>query len=265
MKNIKKFILIATAFIFIIAAQVMCFAKPIEQNDFLKTQDKILRNNYGMGSKIILRGVNAGGWLLQELWMCPTRSSNVIQDQKTIEQTLVRRFGEEQAQELLDTYYDSFWTEKDFDNCAEMGMNVLRLPFWYLNIVDNNGNLRADAFDRTDWFVEQAGQRGIYVILDMHGAPGSQNDKDHSGDVNSNLGLWRGADVSYNQQLFVEIWKRIAEHYKGNPTVAGYDLLNESACADGEFTNEQVWNLYDNAYDAIRAIDKDHIIIMEAT
>lgn len=265
MKNIKKFILIATAFVFIAATQIICFAKPIEQSDFLKTQDKILRNDYGMGSKIILRGVNAGGWLLQELWMCPTQSSNTVKDQKMIEQTLVRRFGEEQAQELLNIYYDNFWTEKDFDNCAEMGMNVLRLPFWYLNIVDKNGNFKADAFERVDWFVEQAGQRGIYVILDMHGAPGSQNDKDHSGDVNSNLGLWKGADVSYNQQLFVEIWKKIAEHYKGNPAVAGYDLLNESACADGEFTNAQVWNLYDNAYDAIRAVDKDHVIIMEAT
>lgn len=264
-KNIKKLILIVTTFVFIIIAETVCFGKSIEQKDFLKTQDKVLRNNYGMGSKIVLRGVNAGGWLLQELWMCPTQYSDGVQDQKTVESTLVKRFGEEKAKELLNTYYDSFWTEKDFDNCADMGMNVIRLPYWYLNIVDANGRLRADAFDRLDWFVEQAGQRGMYVILDMHGAPGSQNDKDHSGDINSNLGLWKGADVSYNQQLFIEVWKMVAQHYKGNPVVAGYDLLNEPSCADGDYTNEQVWNLYDDAYDAIRNIDRDHVIIMEAT
>lgn len=265
MKRIKNLCMTAMIFMLLIIAQNICFAKPIENSDFLKTQDKVLRNNYGTGSKIILRGVNAGGWLLQEMWMCPTAYSDNVQDQKTVESTLINRFGKDKAAELLDVYYDNFWTEKDFDNCATMGMNVIRLPFWYLNIVDEYGNKRSDAFDRIDWFVEQAGQRGMYVILDMHGAPGSQNDKDHSGDIHSNLGLWKGADVSYNQTLFVNVWKMVAEHYKGNPIVAGYDLLNESACADGEYTNKQVWDLYDNAYDAIREIDKDHIIIMEAT
>lgn len=265
MNRIKKIIMIAMTFALIIIAENLCFAKPIENSDFLKTQDKVLRNNYGTGSKIILRGVNAGGWMVQELWMCPTQYSDYVQDQKTVESKLVQRFGEDRAAELLDVYYDNFWTEKDFDNCANMGMNVIRLPFWYLNIVDENGNKRTDAFERFDWFVEQAGQRGMYVIIDMHGAPGSQNDKDHSGDINSNLGLWKGADVLYNQKLFIDVWKMVAQHYNGNPVIAGYDLLNEPACADGEYTNKQVWDLYDNAYDAIREIDKDHIIIMEAT
>ncbi|MFQ9514772.1 MAG: cellulase family glycosylhydrolase [Eubacterium sp.] len=266
-ENIKKLIKITIFFIFAlsIVTKSRCYARQITDSDFLKAQDKILRNEYGMGSKIILRGVNAGGWLVQEPWMCPTKSSNTIQDQKTIESTLVSRFGEEKAQELLNTYQDNFWTESDFDNCENLGMNVIRLPFWYLNIVKESGELREDAFTRIDWFVEQAGKRGIYVILDMHGAPGSQNGEVHSGDANSGLGLWTGADVIYNQNLFIKVWKLVAEHYKGNPIIAGYDLLNEPYSEAGKYTDSQVWTLYNSTYDAIRSIDKDHLIIMEAT
>ena len=266
-ENIKKLIEITIFFIFLllIITESRCYAKQITDSDFIKAQDKILRNEYGMGSKIILRGVNAGGWLVQEPWMCPTRSSNTIQDQKTIEHTLVSRFGEEKAQELLNVYQDNFWTESDFDNCEKLGMNVIRLPFWYLNIIDESGEFREDAFARIDWFVEQAGKRGIYVILDMHGAPGSQNGEVHSGDINSGLGLWTGADVIYNQNLFIKVWKLVAEHYKGNSIIAGYDLLNEPYSEAGKYTDSQVWTLYNTAYEAIRSIDRDHLIIMEAT
>lgn len=244
------------------------YNRQITNKDFLKTEGKYLRNEYGTGSKVILKGVNVGGWFVQELWMTPTAygpNGGGVQDQKTIESTLKKRFGEEKTKELLDTYYDNFWTEEDFDNCRDMEMNVLRLPFWYLNIVDEGGKIKNDAFDRIDWFVEQAGKRGIYVILDMHGAPGSQNDRDHSGDIFSNKGLWQGADVMYYQNLFLKIWKEVAKHYNGNPVVAGYDLLNEPYCAAGDYTDKQVWDLYDRAYDEIRKIDKNHVIIMEAT
>lgn len=240
-------------------------AEAILMNDFLKANGTSLRNENGYGNRIILRGVNVGGWFVQELWMCPTKETRKVKDQKTIESTLYERFGDAGANELLNTYYDNFWTEQDFDNCEKMGMNCLRLPIWYYNIIDRNGEFREDAFDRIDWFVEQAGKRGIYVIVDMHGAPGSQNDKDHSGDIYSDKSLWQGPDAMYNQNLYIQIWKVIAEHFKGNPVVAGYDLLNEPYCAAGEYTDSTVWDLYDRAYKAIRTVDKDHVIIMEAT
>lgn len=240
-------------------------ADGITNSDFLKTNGTSLRNESGKGNRVLLRGVNVGGWFIQELWMCPTKETKTVKDQKTIESTLTDRFGQEKADELLNVYYDNFWTTKDFDNCQEMGMNCLRLPIWHYNIIDKNGEVREDAFERIDWFVSEAGKRGMYVIIDMHGAPGSQNDKDHSGDVNSNKGLWQGTDVMYNQNLFIQIWKLIAEHYNGNPIVAGYDLLNEPYCAAGEYTDSTVWDLYDRAYDAIRQVDKNHVIIMEGT
>ena len=117
----------------------------------------------------------------------------------------------------------------------------------------------------------------MYVILDFHGAPGSQNGSDHSGvDGGANKMLasefFFGANVKDNQQLYYEIWRQIAKRYKEEPAVAGYDLLNEPYCTyryDTPYPDEALhgvlWDVYDKTYDAIREIDDNHIIIMEAT
>ena len=153
----------------------------ITQRDFLKADGKNLKSNYGKGKVVNLRGTNAGGYLFQELWMTATKNTAKIRDETTIYQYLTEKFGKDKMLELIGVYQDAYWTEKDFDNCAELGMNCIRLPFWYRNLVDENNNYYENAFERMDWFIEEAGKRGIYVILDFHGCPGSQNGSDHSG------------------------------------------------------------------------------------
>lgn len=230
--------------------------------DFLTTEGEIIKNEEG--EEIVLRGTNAGGWLVQEFWMCPTQKTEKVNCQKELMQIFAERFGKEKADELITIYEDNYWIEKDFDNCKELGMNVLRLPFTYMNFLNEDGSMRDDAFARTDWFVEEAGKRGIYVILDMHGAQGSQNEKDHSGDTTQGAAFFYGDDKQENQTAYIDLWVKIAEHYKGNPIVAAYDLLNEPYCDLPENTGKTCWDIYDRAYKAIREVDDKHIIIMEA-
>lgn len=234
----------------------------IKKKDFLKIENKKVVN--AEGKEIVLRGTNAGGWLVQEFWMCPTSHTKNVSCQKELIDTLTKRFGNDKAEELIDIYEDNYWTEKDFDNCKDMGMNVIRLPFTYMNFLKEDGTLKEDAFKRTDWFVEQAGKRGLYVIMDMHGAQGSQNEKDHSGDTTQGAGFFYGKNAKSNQKAYVKLWQKIAVQYKDNPVVAGYDLLNEPYCDLPENTGKTCWDIYDRAYKAIRKIDPDHIIIMEA-
>ncbi len=249
----------------------------ISNSDFLKTNGKELRNNYGSGDVVYLRGTNAGGYLVQEFWMTPTDYSSGVSCELDIYETLTSRFGEQNMRNLIDVYQDNYWTEKDFDNLKDLGVNCIRLPFWYMNFVDFNGNYIDGCFDRIDWFLEEAGERGMYVILDFHGAPGSQNGSDHSGvDGGDNkIGaseFFFGNNAWNNQQLYYDIWYKIAQRYAGNPTVAAYDLLNEPYCtyrynsgySDDELHN-MLWSIYDIAYDVIRSADPDHVIIMEAT
>lgn len=225
-------------------------------NDFLKVNGTQIRKQKGTGDIVYLRGTNAGGWLVQEDWMNPTNAS----DQKTMMTTLANRFGASKRDELVSTYENNYWTTQDFDNCAEMGMSVIRLPFTYMNLCDDNGNLKSNAFDRLDWFVQNCSQRGMYVILDMHGAFGSQNGMDHSGEIND------GKQLYYNQSnkdKTLNLWKQIAEHFKGNPAVAAYDILNEPGIKAAA-TYSLHWDFYNEIYKAIRSKDSNHIIIMES-
>ena len=110
---------------------------------------------------------------------------------------LTSRFGREKAWELLTIYEENFWTDEDWDNCVELGINHIRLPITYMNVWDTDFSViakkdltaeelksltwtvREDSMARIDKFIEDAGKRGIYIILDLHGAPGSQNGQDH--------------------------------------------------------------------------------------
>ena len=254
-----------------------CGKKETKELTLLTAKGKNIYDCSGEGELVQLKGVNVGGWLFQEFWMTPTDTSPKIWDEMDIYTYLTEEYGEDKMWEIITAYQDAYFTEEDFDRCQELGMNCLRLPFWYLNIVDMEGKLRENWYERFDWFIENAKKRGMYVILDFHGAPGSQNGSDHSGvDGGANKMLasefFFGANVKDNQQLYYEIWRQIAKRYKEEPAVAGYDLLNEPYCTyryDTPYPDEALhgvlWDVYDKTYDSIREIDDNHIIIMEAT
>lgn len=234
------------------------------QYDFLKCNGTSIRNNYGKGNNVYLRGTNAGGWLVQESWMNATN----MRDQKTLMSNLESRFGTDKMYELLDVYESNYWTTSDFDNCKNMGMSVIRVPFTYMNLYRYDTSkkdwvLRDDAFEKLDWFVSECSSRGIYVILDLHGAFGSQNGQDHSGEVIDNVSDVTFFSNDYNKNKTLELWKTVASHFAGNPAVAGYDTLNEPGEKAGT-TNSKHWAFYNQMYQTIRAVDPDHIIIMES-
>ncbi len=219
------------------------------------------------GAKIALRGTNFGGWLVQEGWMCPTKQD----DSLSTAMTLYARFGRKDAEALISAYQDNWITETDFARVKELGLNVVRIPFTYMNFYNylsdggellspDQFTLRADAFARLDWALEMCEKYGLYAILDMHGAVGSQNGNDHSGDTRlTNLYEDSAAGEAYRAKT-AELWGLIAEHFEGNPYVAGYDLLNEPGRASGKTQ----WDYYDVLYDAVRAKDADHMIFIEA-
>jgi len=238
------------------AADSRSSAKPPAVDPFLKTAGNDIRNGRGRGDVIWLRGVNLGSWLLWEEWMCPVDSSG-LKDALSARQTLVSRFGESKTDELIAAYEDAWITEQDLDNIAALGMNVVRVPFWYPNVLKEDGSWRANAFERLDWIVSKAWDRGIYTILDLHGAPGGQNKEQTTGAVRQQAELWTS---DANRRRTAEIWQKVAQHFKGNPEVAGYDLLNEP---HGAPDRTALWAFYHQLYQTIRAADAEHIIFVE--
>lgn len=220
------------------------------------------------GNAVALRGTNFGGWLVQEGWMCPTEQTDTL----STDMTLYSRFGKERAEELISAYQDSWITEEDFKTVKELGLNVVRVPFTYMNVyhhLSDEGELlhpdeftlREDPFERLDFALEMCKKYGLYLILDLHGAVGSQNGSDHSGDT-SRTNLYADTELgeAYREKT-AELWALVAEHFAGESNVAGYDLLNEPTRASGATQ----WDYYDILYKAVREADPDHMIFIEAT
>jgi hypothetical protein len=231
--------------------------------DFLKTDDTQIKNNYGKGNCVYLRGTNIGNLFVQESWM----SSTDARDQKTINENLENRFGRDKKNALIEQYESSYFTSEDILKLKELGMSVIRVPFTYMNFYEKNDQgqwkLKPNAFTRLDWIIEQCSEQGIYTILDLHGAFGSQNGQDHSGEVIDkveDVTFYKDPNLKY---LTLELWKEVAIRYRKNPAVAGYDILNEPGEKAGT-TKEYHWDYYNQIYKIIRAVDPDHIIIMEA-
>ncbi|QAA34430.1 cellulase family glycosylhydrolase [Clostridium manihotivorum] len=227
-------------------------AATIGNSGFLKTNGTLIRDNNGTGSVVNLRGTNLGGWLLQEGWMSPLG----VKDEWTLREALTNRFGEATKENLINTYQSSWLNTGDLDNIRDMGMNFVRVPILYLDLMDKYGNWKSDPWSKLDWLVNECSSRGIYVLLDLHGTFGGQNTFDNCGEVNSDPQLWKNSQY---QDRTVTLWQGIANHYKGNPTIAGYDLLNEP----DKVGRDQLNGYYNRLYQSVRAIDPDHIIYME--
>ena len=155
-----------------------------------------------------------------------------MSDEYTVRQTLTSRFGPATAERLIAGYQDTWIQASDLDNIKNLGLNVVRVPILLANLDNLDGTMRADAdaFRKLDWLVRESAQRNLYLILDLHGAPGGSCPWHSCGQAGTNQ-LWTNRTY---QDWTVQIWQRLAVHYQGNPTIAGYGLLNEPLLTDGD-------------------------------
>jgi endoglucanase len=209
------------------------------------------------GTRMNLRGTNIGNWLIQEFWMMGG-SMTGINDQCGLESKLSQRFGTAEKERLMKVFRDSFITTRDFDLMKGLGMNVVRIPFLY-SLVENEYapyTLRSDAWQYLDWAVNEAEKRGMYVILDLHGAVGGQAaaSEQHDGCVGA-AEMWTN-NTYWDRTKW--LWDNIASHYRGRTAVAAYDLLNEPWGTDATTLANRSYELFN----VVRAKDPDHVILL---
>jgi hypothetical protein len=154
--------------------------------------------------------------------------------------------------------------EEDMALILEMGANTIRLPFHYKLFTDEDYmGLTADqdGFARVDSLVEWCRESDLYLILDMHDAPGGQ-----TGDnIDDSYGYPWLFDSEVSQQLYCDIWRRIADRYKNEPVILGYELFNEPIAPyfeNMEELNGKLEDVYKKGVAAIREVDSNHIILL---
>ena len=207
------------------------------------------------GREVVLRGCNVGGWLLLEPWMPGLDGQEGIETEKDLWDLMEQRFGRDAKLELIRVFRESFFNESDVERIAAFGMNCVRFPIWWRATSDPDYGGDFALLDRA---IEWCAKNGIYVILDLQGAPGGQaRESANVGEPAGEGNLWKDPA---NKDLTVQWWKDVAARYKDEPAVAAYDLLNEGT-ATPKYSD--LVELYDRLYKEIRAIDPRHIIIME--
>lgn len=240
------------------------------------------------GNELQLVGVNAGQILLQEGWMSlfsleplTDEDGNYVKDDG--DNIQYPEFTEEEfrdglasnpnlsgydVDELMQYYWSCFFTEEDFRIIKEdLGMNTIRLPFYWRNILNDDLSLRSEeeAFAYLDWFMSMAAKYELYIVLDLHGAPGSQNGYEHSGSSIGLAGFW--TNDAYVDSV-VALWEFVAKHYTVTQPelgkwIATYDILNEPTYEYNGSTTEECWEVFDRIYDVIRGTGDCHVITME--
>jgi glucan 1,3-beta-glucosidase len=185
------------------------------------------------------RGVNLGGWLVLEKWMTPS----LFDGRAAIDEYgLCQELGPAKAPKLLDAHRASFITETDFAWIAEHGLNAVRLPVgWW---VFGNEPPYVGAIAYVDRAFEWARKYGLQVVLDLHGAPGSQNGNDHSGKAGRRG--W-GSQETIKQTL--DVLEKLATRYGGNSALAAMEILNEPSYRLGR---RRLSGFYEQAYARVR-------------
>ena len=209
------------------------------------------------GKPVVLRGINLGGWLVEEPWMMPFQTTPPdgsalppIKDHASLAAVLETRFGAAGRARVQAAFRSAWLNEGDFDRIRAAGLNCVRLPFLADEAAAPGGLAPLDQVIR--W----AGAHGIYVILDMHGAPGSQSDQDHTGKADRNEFFKDPANVSRAE----DIWTKIARRYRDNPVVAGCDLVNEPM---GTPNSDTLYVVTDRLYRAVRRGDPTRLVFIE--
>jgi glucan 1,3-beta-glucosidase len=190
-------------------------------------------------TKTKLRGVNLGGWLVLEKWMTPSLFTGLKAGD---EFGLCEELGPKEASDILRIHRNNFITELDFKWIADRGLNAVRLPvgYWILG----NSKPYVGGIEYVDKALDWAEQYGIKVIIDLHGAPGSQNGKDHSGRIGA-IGWHKEGNIDRTLKALEELCKR----YAGVPCVVGIELLNEPAWKLGK---KRLAAYYEQGYKIVR-------------
>lgn len=250
--------------------------KPMEGHSqgFLSAQGTKIVNQ--KGENVLLRGIGLGGWMLQEGYMLRVNGEG---QQHKIRAGIEKLIGPKRTQEFYDAWLDNHTTKADIDSLKAWGFNSVRLPMHfnlYTLPVDKEPvagqNTWIDkGFTMTDSLLSWCKANGMYLILDLHAAPGGQgNDLNISDRDGSQPSLWESEP---DRLKTIALWKKLAERYRDEPYIGAYDILNEPNFGFEDPANDKnglkeqanvpLKQLLQDITKAIREVDSRHIIIIE--
>lgn len=155
---------------------------------------------------------------------------------------------------------------------AVLGQDIDTLKSWNVNLVYYflDPNVSGIAMNEAEYLAKldaellllderlaQYSQRGIKVAINLYGAPGEFASK-------AAPAQHRVFSEQWAQDALRNAWRKIAERYSSNPTVWGYNLLNEPAERQTATGLKNWATLSLELVNIVRAIDSDVRIIIQS-
>lgn len=229
-----------------------------QSNKFITTKGKEI---IGVdGKPFLIKGTNLGNWLEPEGYMFKFKNASSA---RLIDEVFNELIGPDATRAFWKKFLENYITREDIHYLKTTGINSLRVPFDYRLFTNESylgDNDAARGFKYLDRVIGWCKQEGLYVLLDLHCAPGGQ-----TGDnIDNGYGYPFLFENEESKQQTVNIWNKIADRYKNEKTIIGYDLLNEPIAHyyDKDKFNPLLEPLYKKIAKAIRSVDKNHLLFL---
>ncbi|MBA0086300.1 MAG: cellulase family glycosylhydrolase [Acidobacteria bacterium Pan2503] len=206
------------------------------------------------GKPFLTHAINLGNWLVPEgyMWLFDGGPQSATEIRALVGELL----GPQASSSFWQKYREGYITREDIALIHRAGFNTMRVPLHYALLESDD----AEGFKLLDQLLAWSRAENLYVVLDLHAAPGGQTGTniDDSGGY-----PWLYQSPQEQQQL-IAIWRRIAARYRDNPTVLGYDLLNEPIPHYPALAhlNPSLEPLYKTLSAEIRKVDAHHILFL---
>jgi hypothetical protein len=221
----------------------------IEGKDFIAPDGRILH----------IKGISLGNWLMPEGYMF---KFEVAKSPGQIYGAFDRLLGQEGAARFWKQYRDTYIAQDDIRFIASVGFNTVRIPLHWNLFMTPDGTMAGEGWALLDRVLGWVREAGLLAIVDLHAAPGGQTGINHDDGPGYPLMFY----VPRDRDLTVKLWQAIAQRYRGNPTILGYDLLNEPIAPyhDIATLNPRLEPFYRRLTEAIRAVDPGRIVFLAA-
>jgi hypothetical protein len=239
--------------------------------------------------EVLLQGMNLGGWLLQEGYMMKPGYGGT---QGSVKKVLYQAgMSDAAVEKFYQQWRENFITKADIDFIAQQGFNCIRLPLHYelfltpaqravrndvirgtvpyadyvarLREWQQQGELfrqpaQLDAIKLIDKTLAWCAANKLYVVLDLHAAPGAQGTDSNIADALKPNDFWQ--EPLY-QDVTNGLWATLARRYQNDGRIAMYDLVNEPNNVPGG--NAAIQAMFERLITTVRATGDQHLLLLE--
>jgi endoglucanase len=206
------------------------------------------------GKSLLVRATNLGNWMVPEGYMWLLKEGP--QSPSEIRALVYELLGPEGSAAFWQKWRENYVTREDIALLHRAGFNAIRVPLHYSLFESDD----AEGFKLLDRLIGWSRAENLYLILDLHAAPGGQT----GANIDDSAGYPWLYQSPQEQEHLIAIWRRLATHYRDEPAVLGYDLLNEPVPHFAKLAplNPSLEPLYKKLTGEIRNIDTHHILFL---